>query len=58
MNLLMFGFKSVYGTFVLDMSARSTFCGFVCPFIPLFTYAAGYPGKTDAIIFRKSVHFV
>ena len=35
-NLLMISFRSVYGIFVLDMSARSVFCSFSCPFISMY----------------------
>ena len=34
------------------------FCNFVYPFISMYTNMAWYLRKNDAIIFRKSVHFI
>ena len=54
-NLLISGFRSVYGIFLLDICVWSAFfCSFVCPFISLYANVAGYPSKNDAIVFRKS----
>ena len=60
MNLLMVGFRTVYGIFVLDkyVFQEGIFCSFVCPFIFMYTNVVWYPGENDAIIFRKIVHFV
>ena len=40
------------------MCLECFFCISVCPFISLYANVAGYPSKNDAIIFRKSVHFI
>ena len=54
-NLLMSGFRSVYGIFVFYICAwnASFFFSFVCPFISLYTNEARYPSKNDAIISKK-----
>ena len=58
-NLLISGFRSEYGIFVLDIYVWSDFfCSFVCPFIFPYANVARYLSKNDAIIFRKSVHFI
>ena len=57
MNFLFVGSTAVYGIFVLDMSSRSAFAATLSTLsFPCTTM--WYPDKNDAIIFRKSVHFV
>ena len=51
----MISLRSVYGIFVLDMSARSAF---FAAFNSIYTNVTWNLGENDGIIFGKSVHFV